>query len=207
MTSFGFGGFGLESSDPNIEAKIARVKAGRKSSKDQVSDYLQRELGVDARELPFHPKAASERVRKLMTDADTDEAVLVGNSMGLKSVKLGDVTITDSDQHGLDWHDWVRVYDSYVRDAERDGHPAYSFSVDEDLIVAPLTGPVNPNPMFYPTGTVLRIERQTLLEDGTVDVERRYVHVGGPWRDTDLTVLESMDVIADPTGWRTVEVL
>lgn len=80
------GGYGLEGSDPTLHDKIAALKQKRKSSKDRVNDFLENEIHVDPRDLPFSLDAANSRINAMMSDVGAQIASIHGNSMGLKSV-------------------------------------------------------------------------------------------------------------------------
>lgn len=89
MTMFGgLGGYGFEAGDPNLHDKIAKLKAkrGAQSGKQRVNKFLEDELHVDPRDLPFNLDSANARMHEIMEAMGTDIADLVGNSMGLKSV-------------------------------------------------------------------------------------------------------------------------
>jgi hypothetical protein len=225
MNLGGMGGYGLQGSDPNLAEKIAKLKSGRKSSKDQIAEYLQKEMGVDLRELALTERSALARVAELIDQCGADETVtLTGNSRGLKQVTWGiweddeaeapeGKIATESDDQGTDWHDWARVFDALVHQAKTDGAPAYAFHVSRTwnsdspvTVQRAATKAVNPDPMSYPPGTFLRIERRIISEDDTHN-ERHYVTVGTVFGDEGVTILETRQPMTDLTGWSVIEEL
>lgn len=83
----GLGG-GFESGDPNLHDKIAKLKAkrGAQSGKQRVEEFLEKELHVDPRDLPFSLDAANSRMHEIMNGNGAGLADVVGNSLGLKAV-------------------------------------------------------------------------------------------------------------------------
>lgn len=81
-------GFGFESGDPNLRDKIAALKAKRsaQSGKQRVEEFLEKELHVDPRDLPFDLASAEARMKEIMDGVGVDIADVQGNSMGLKAV-------------------------------------------------------------------------------------------------------------------------
>lgn len=126
----------------------------------------------------------------------------------------------DENKHdGQDWHDLKRVWTSFVANArvtERDGEPlnepivVHSFSVTSNwngVEVAPIVPPMpEADPAKYPSGATLRIQKAS-FDTGDLEVETRYVRVGGLFNDTDIVNLDNMQPIQDLTGWTVIEEL
>lgn len=254
--TFSIGGYGFQGSDPKFEDKIAKLKQSHKSGKQRINDFLEKELGVDPRELRFDVAQANARLKELLDSASAPVADLFGNSMGLKSVRFsthdypaatcpncgashgywdaeldppqshwycydceqhvgnpqtGGCTVADLTEKahgGSDWHDLNRIYNAY-----RDAYPTcYKFTGESNWQGLNLAEPIepeapNPDPLSYPTGSVLRIEHTTLAEDGRATSEQRYVRVGWLFNDNEVTILETMTPMQDLSGWTVVEVL
>jgi hypothetical protein len=81
---------GFESGDPNLHDKIAKLKQKRQSGKDRVNEFLEKELHLDPRDLPFTLDAANARMKEIMDGNGfgdrVDFANMQGNSLGLKAV-------------------------------------------------------------------------------------------------------------------------
>lgn len=82
------GGYGFEAGDPNLRDKIAKLKQkrGAQSGKQRVESFLENELHVDPRELPFSLDAANARMKEIMEANSGFFADFKGNSLGLKVV-------------------------------------------------------------------------------------------------------------------------
>ena len=141
------GGFGA--SDPNFQDKLAKLKArrGAQSGKQRVEEFLEKELHVDPRDLPFTLDAANARMKEIMDGNGSDLVDVVGNSLGLKTVvfktsNYPDATCTKCQQSSGYWraptgnatrHDWwcyecdeadptVPVPDTTIKTATENDH-------------------------------------------------------------------------------------
>jgi endogenous inhibitor of DNA gyrase (YacG/DUF329 family) len=93
MFGGGFGGFG--SQDQGVQDKLAALKAKKGNDPSaQVKDFLEKDLGVDMRELPFTLGDANQFLNKVCEDQGVPGLEVVGNSRGLTKL-LFDVPQTD----------------------------------------------------------------------------------------------------------------
>lgn len=79
-------GYGVQGSDPNLIDKISALKRKRKSPADTVNDFIEHDLGVDPRTLPFNLAQAKTFIANVMQDVPAVRASVIGNSMGLTEV-------------------------------------------------------------------------------------------------------------------------
>jgi hypothetical protein len=87
MTIFGGGGFG--STDPNVQNKLAALKAKKHNDPNSgLKNFLERDLGVDMRQLPFNLNDATAFLHKLCQEEGVNGLLIQGNSMGLKQLTL-----------------------------------------------------------------------------------------------------------------------
>lgn len=268
MSMFGGGLGGFGSNEPDVQSKLAALKAKKRNDPSAgVKQFLEHDLGVDMRQLPFNLTDASQFLHKLCQDESVQGLVVEGNSMGFKHLKLdapqvdipcptcgsnngwwneypttwycencesnsgddnGTVqvpadkmpkgTVATEDQHGnIDWHDATRTFEALKKhvmfkvDADSVPIPTYSWRVKngwrEATIEAIPPKIVNPDLKHYPTGSVLRIEKHILSENGDVTSPSEYVRIGGLFNDDDVVILSTMQPIAELSGWTVVEEL
>jgi hypothetical protein len=103
--------------------------------------------------------------------------------------------------------DYVRIFNA----ARTEFPTAFTFVATHDYReghIDGITAPsVNPDLASYPTGTTLRVETQTIDENGESSTRSEYVRVGGLFSDTDFVILTTMQPIDNPSSWIAVEVL
>jgi hypothetical protein len=264
MSFGGFGSSGFGSHEPDVQSKLAALKAKKGNNPEaNVAKYLSEDLGVDIRELPYNLNSANERLKEIAGAEGADIVDISGNSMGITSLALstsiyGDIlcpkcanaadgywrdtsgpnntgtwncydcgeeyadiplpdttlkTATPNDHQGLDWHDVLRIYTAYHKYIHGEGDYAtrdyWSFKAAvtyAGVNVSPVEPQsVNPDPKSYPTGTILRLEKHVLDENGGTTSEHEYVRIGGLFDDDTITILSSMKPIQDLTGWTVTE--
>lgn len=209
------GGFGMQGSDPNLSDKLAALKQKRGNLDDKVTQFLERDLGVDPRALAFTEQQAREYVNALIEDSDGTVARFTGNSHGLIEVSISDIdidTITIGPSDDL-WHDVERAYSTLIKPVIDDQHTysiECSLSFEPDLTITPIAAPPvkHSDPTKYPPGSVLRIEKPTVMvAAGEVVINTHYIRIGGLFDETTPTILDTMQPMTDLTGWTVTEEL
>lgn len=139
----GFGGFGggFGSSNPDVQSKLAALKAKKHNDPTgSVKKFLEDDLGVDMRELPFNLADASQFLHNTCQNEGVNGMTVEGNSMGLKQLTL-DAPQADipcpvcKNQNGW-WDSYPTVW--YCEECENNG----------------VTGRVTVPPEAVPTGSV-----------------------------------------------------
>lgn len=205
----GFGGSnrfdGGNRFDADLSDKINSLLSGTKSPEDRVDDFLEREIGIDPKSVPLTYDQALKSLTLLVASADRRQVVFHGNSLGLNSVTYGDEAAPQSFPRDT-WREVLRIHAALQRE-----HPEWMIITAKNDLGWQVTGRARDipttDPTGYPTGTALLVERFIADEDGPSELRREYVRVGGPYNDTEVTILSSLQPIDDPSSWTVVEVL
>ena len=88
--SFG-GGYGGRF-DTDLQAKVDKALAGKKSQQDKMAEFMKKDLGIDPGALPMTAKQARIRINTIMQDRNASACTFNGNSLGIKNVQFTENT-------------------------------------------------------------------------------------------------------------------
>lgn len=131
------GGFGGRFDD-ELNAKIDNLLAGKKSAKDKVEEFVEKDLGLDPTKLPLNPKQAATRANEIAQERGAAILEWHGNSLGLKGVRASDMQVVCPTCGGTDHtdateYDPARTGQMYCYDCADNGNGNEYFEPQRDV--------------------------------------------------------------------------
>jgi hypothetical protein len=115
--------------------------AGKKSAKDKVEEFVEKDLGIDPAKLPLNPKQARIRANEIAQQRSCATIAWDGNSLGLKHVVLSNQQTTCPNCNGSDFTNARDIDDTkpegwlYCYDCEDQGNTPYFEPVYPQTVV------------------------------------------------------------------------